>query len=185
VSRRFLEKLEAARDALSHAKPGADAEAILEAGLDLILARQAKRRGQVEKPRRPRSDAKPTSAPVELATVPADVRRAVWARDQGRCQWRLDSGHICGSTHRLELDHIVLRSRGGPSTVENLRILCERHNKLAARLVLGERWMGRYLKPARERGAGQPRGEPAWRDGPAARRVPATPCHAATGSASR
>jgi hypothetical protein len=32
VSKRFLEKLEAARDALSHARPGASAEAILEAG---------------------------------------------------------------------------------------------------------------------------------------------------------
>ena len=34
VSRRFLEKLEAARDALSHSHPGADVEAILEAGLE-------------------------------------------------------------------------------------------------------------------------------------------------------
>lgn len=31
----------------------------------------------------------------------------------------------------------------------------ERHNKLAARLALGERWMGRYLKP-RWRGEGVP-----------------------------
>ncbi len=37
VSRRFLEKLEAARAALSHSRPGASAEEILEAGLDLVL----------------------------------------------------------------------------------------------------------------------------------------------------
>jgi hypothetical protein len=36
VSKRFLEKLEAARDALSHSHPGADAEAILEAGRDHV-----------------------------------------------------------------------------------------------------------------------------------------------------
>jgi hypothetical protein len=41
VSRAFLDKLEKARDALSHARPGADLGAILEAGLDLILERQA------------------------------------------------------------------------------------------------------------------------------------------------
>ena len=36
VSRRFLAKLAAARDALSHGHPGANREAVLEAGLDLL-----------------------------------------------------------------------------------------------------------------------------------------------------
>jgi hypothetical protein len=49
VSKRFTEKLEAARDALSH--PGADVETILEAGLDLLLERAAKRRGLVKRAR--------------------------------------------------------------------------------------------------------------------------------------
>jgi hypothetical protein len=140
VSRRFLEKLEAARDALSHARPGADAEAILEAGLDLILAQQAKRRAQVDRPRKAKALAE------ETAGVTAEVRRAVWARDAGRCQWPMDGGGICGSTHRPELDHLHPKGRGGPSTVDNLRVLCDAHNKLAARLAYGDRWMGRYLK---------------------------------------
>ncbi len=50
VSRRLLDKLAAARDALSHSNPGASEEEILEVGLDLILQRHAKRRGLVEKP---------------------------------------------------------------------------------------------------------------------------------------
>jgi len=140
VSRRFLEKLEAAKDALSHASPGADAEAILEAGLDLILAQQAKRRAQVEKPRKARPPAEGSDH------VSAEVRRTVWTRDEGRCQWRLDSGDICGSTHRPELDHIQPKARGGSSTVGNLRVLCSVHNDLAARLAYGERWMRRYSK---------------------------------------
>jgi hypothetical protein len=37
VSKDFLRKLEAARDALSHSRPGASADEILEAGLDLLL----------------------------------------------------------------------------------------------------------------------------------------------------
>ncbi len=45
VSRRLLDKLAAARDALSHSHPGASEETILEVGLDLILQRHAKRRG--------------------------------------------------------------------------------------------------------------------------------------------
>src|SRR5512133_2689828 len=52
VSKRFLAKLEAARDALSHAKPGATPEEILEAGLDLLLAQDAKRKGIVARPRK-------------------------------------------------------------------------------------------------------------------------------------
>src|SRR6267143_3679697 len=52
VSRRFLEKLQAARAALSHSRPSASAEDILEAGLDLVLKRDAKRKGLVQKPRK-------------------------------------------------------------------------------------------------------------------------------------
>src|SRR5512146_259820 len=51
VSRRFLDKLEAARAALSHTQPGGSAESILEAGLDLVLKRHAARRGLVQEPR--------------------------------------------------------------------------------------------------------------------------------------
>jgi hypothetical protein len=80
--------------------------------------------------------------------VPAAVRRAVWTRDAGRCQWPLDSGGSCGSTHQLELDHVVPWARGGAPTVEGLRLLCRRHNRLAARLAFGERCMRRYAAPA-------------------------------------
>src|SRR5512138_2654769 len=51
VSRRFLKKLEAARDALSHSHPNAGMEEILEVGLDLLLERSAKRKGLVKTPR--------------------------------------------------------------------------------------------------------------------------------------
>ncbi len=118
VSRRFLAKLEKARDALSHSHPGASEEEVLEAGLDLILARDAKRKGLVE---RPQKKARP-SGPDH---IPASVKRAVWTRDQGRCQFPVESGGICGSTYRLELDHIEPEARGGPATVENLRLACD------------------------------------------------------------
>jgi hypothetical protein len=45
VSRRLLEKLDAAGDALSHSHPGATRDEILEVGLDLVLERHAKRAG--------------------------------------------------------------------------------------------------------------------------------------------
>src|SRR5438105_2762970 len=66
VSRRFLEKLEAARAALSHAHPLATAEEILEAGLDLVLERHLRRKGVVRKPRQ----TAPRQMPRQLEAQP-------------------------------------------------------------------------------------------------------------------
>jgi len=134
VSKAFLRKLDAARSALSYSRPGATAEQILEAGLDLLLAREAKaKKAGVEKPRA-------STRPCSPDQVPAHVRREVWKRDRGCCQWRLDGGGICGSTFMVEVDHIVPRALGGLSTIENLRLLCllcrERHKRHYADCLL-------------------------------------------------
>lgn len=152
VSRTFLGKLEAARAALSHSHPDASAQELLEAGLDLLLAQHAKRKAQVARPRRE----PPPSGPGH---VPAHVKREVWKRDGGRCQWELESGGmICGSTLRVEIDHRTARARGGPPTVENLRCLCRFHNDLAARVVFGDAVMDRYTRGRRvQRTAGEER----------------------------
>lgn len=144
VSRRFLAKLDEARSALSHSHPGAGAEAILEAGLDLILAAHAGRKGMVAKPQK---EARPSSP----AHIPARVKREVWKRDQGRCQWPIagKGSGICGSTLRVEFDHVVPRARDGPSSVDGVRLLCAFHNNLAAREVFGDRWMDQYSRSGR------------------------------------
>ena len=137
VSRRFLAKLDATKDALSHARPGASAEEVLEACMDLLLAERAKRKGLVEKPRK-------TARPVTSDAIPAAVKREVWGRAGGRCEWPLDGGGVCASTLRLEFDHVVPRAHGGPSTIQNVRVLCRAHNQLAARRVFGDDWMDRF-----------------------------------------
>lgn len=179
VSRRFLSKLDAARDALSHARPRASTEDVLEAALDLLLEAHAKRKAAVVK--KPRLAGGPkaatpntvgvcsrppvagTSAPLPAANepasppstrrIPAAIRREVWTRDQGRCQWPLSSGGVCGSTCRLEFDHVVPLARGGTSTIGNVRILCRSHNDLSARRQLGDSLMDRYTH---RRGASRP-----------------------------
>jgi len=142
VSPPFLEKLKAARAALSHSHPGASIEEILQVGLDLLLDRHAKRRGIVKKPRAVPRPAKPD-------TVPAHVKAAVWKRDGGRCQWPLESGGICGSTLRVELDHVRAKALGGKATVDDLRCLCDGHNDLAARQTFGDAWMNRFTRGLR------------------------------------
>jgi hypothetical protein len=149
VSKQFLEKLEVAKDALSHSQPGADVEAILEAGLDALLERAAKRKGIVK---RPRKGAPPRPAEAKGRTsryVPAAVRREVWLRDEGKCQWKLAGGGICGSTHQCELDHILPYAMGGQATVDGLRVLCRVHNDVAARQAYGDEWMNAFTSAAR------------------------------------
>jgi 5-methylcytosine-specific restriction endonuclease McrA len=137
VSNRLLEKLEAAKDALAHACRGATAADVFERGLDLVLAQHAKRKGLVEKPRKePR--------PSRTDAVPAHVKRAVWLRAGGRCEWVLPSGERCGCTRKLEYDHILALALGGKSTIENVRVACRSHNLLAARQVFGDALMDRY-----------------------------------------
>ncbi len=139
VSRRFLGKLAAAKDALSHSRPGAGEEEILEAALDLLLATRAKQKAAlVEKPRKARP-------PADPGTVSAEVKRQVWKRAGGRCEFRLASGEVCGSTTRLEYDHFETpRALGGVATIDSIRLHCRPHNQLNARRVFGDAWMGRF-----------------------------------------
>jgi len=149
VSRRFLAKLAAARDALSHGRPDATDEEILEAGLDLLVQAHAKRKGLVEKPRKePR--------PSKTDRIPAHVKRAVWLRDGGRCQFKLASGEICGCTRDVQFAHIKARALGGLPTIENTRLLCRTHNQYEARRDFGDAFMERF---SRRRSEPRPKGD--------------------------
>ncbi len=178
VTKQFLKKLDAARDGLSHTIPGATTEQVLEAALDLLLEQQARRRGLVKRPRKGAPAPAPASAETDVTAsaeplhrrpgprkkVPAEIRRAVWERDQGRCVWPLDSGGVCGSTHQVEVDHSAVPwARGGQATLANLRLLCHTHNRLAAKLAFGARCVDRYSGAA-----GRPR---AVRSRPKSRRI--------------
>lgn len=55
--------------------------------------------------------------------IPLEVRRAVWARDGGRCV-------ECGRADVLEYDHVIPLSLGGSSTEKNLQLLCADCNRL-------------------------------------------------------
>jgi hypothetical protein len=54
--------------------------------------------------------------------IPSHVKLAVWKRDGGACT-------LCGSKQNLHFDHILPYSKGGTSdSVENIQLLCMRHN---------------------------------------------------------
>ena len=107
VSPEFVALLKKAKAGQSHVQPGATDEQVLTAALELLIAQQEKRR----------------------AVVPPKVKREVRKRDGGKCTWPLGEWRHVRLGIRTEIDHVVPRGRGGPSTVENCRVLCDVHNR--------------------------------------------------------
>jgi hypothetical protein len=62
----------------------------------------------------------------------------VYEREGGSCAYVGDEGRRCGSTRRLEYQHIVPVARGGPSTTSNVTVFCRGHNLLQAEKDFGE-----------------------------------------------
>ena len=75
--------------------------------------------------------------------VPAAIRRAVFARDQGRCTYASDSGERCRETSLLELHHSLAFARGGEHRLDNVTLRCRAHNTLAAEQDFGSDFVGR------------------------------------------
>ena len=140
-----LEKdIEELKALLSHKIPNGELTAVVREAVQCALEKHRKRKGAAEPARKRKS---PVAAKAVTKTVcgrepiSAAVRRDVWKRDEGKCTWRGPDGQRCGSTWKVELDHIRPAALGGPSTVENLRILCRAHNTLAAEHAFGREHM--------------------------------------------
>ena len=136
--------LDRARALLAHTDAGADATAVVERALDLLVTTLEKRRfGVGARPRRaapPSHTPRAAAAPAALArrSLPVAVRRAVYERDGGRCTFVSPTGHRCGETRGLELHHQTPWAAGGPDTLDNLTLHCRGHNALLARRDFGD-----------------------------------------------
>ncbi len=63
--------------------------------------------------------------------IPTAVKVEVWRRDHGHCV-------ICGATKNLHFDHDIPYSKGGSSiTVDNVRLLCAKHNLEKSNKIIG------------------------------------------------
>ncbi len=82
--------------------------------------------------------------------IPAAVRDNVFKRDGGKCTFIGKDNKRCNSTWGLEIDHVKPFAKGGGNTKDNLRLLCGRHNRLAAEKVYGKEFMeGHYVETRR------------------------------------
>jgi len=76
------------------------------------------------------------SHPDHTRYIAADLKRKVWQRDKGMCRanWRLDphlnktTQETCDSNEHMHYDHIIPYSKGGHTTLNNLQLLCRKHN---------------------------------------------------------
>ncbi|MET0554766.1 MAG: hypothetical protein ABW221_17120 [Vicinamibacteria bacterium] len=129
------DKLKMAQDLLRHAIPSGDVAAIFDRALsELIEAHSRRKMAVVRRPQRARA-ARPT---VEGSrNVTAEVKRAVWVRDAGRCAFVGTSGRRCSECAFLEYHHVVPYAVGGKATVANIQLRCRAHNGYEAEVFFG------------------------------------------------
>ena len=75
----------------------------------------------------------------------APLRREVWRRASGRCEFLTVDHKRCFSRHALEIDHIKPVAHGGTGELTNLRLVCRVHNQQQALSKVGPEIMSRYL----------------------------------------
>jgi hypothetical protein len=133
------DKLKVAQDLLRHAIPSGDVAAIVDRALSaLIEAHSRTKMAVVRKPAKARPvSACDRSSADDSRHVAAEVKRAVWVRDGGRCAFRAANGHRCRERAFLEYHHVVPYAIGGQATVANIQLRCRAHNEYEADLFFG------------------------------------------------
>jgi hypothetical protein len=131
ISRGVHDKLERARALLRHAIPNGDPAAIVDRALTALLEQLERRK--VAATSHPRVDA---SRGSRTRHVPAAVKRAVRARDEGRCTFVGTHGR-CEETAFLEFHHVRPFAVGGATDVNNLEVRCHAHNAHEAACYFG------------------------------------------------
>jgi 5-methylcytosine-specific restriction endonuclease McrA len=181
ASQALKDKLERARDLMSHANPSGELALVVEKALDALLERLEKER--FAQTRRPQSTLRmlrkteqahtalrnapsPTTQQVpdqqhsaqerRREHIPNEVLRTILARDGRRCTYVDGEGQRCPATAFLQVHHEHAHALGGPSTLENLRIVCGAHNRWLAEQDFGRAHQRRFIESRAPGRSGQP-----------------------------
>jgi len=128
------DKIEFARDLLSHAIPTGDVAAIMDRALTTLIEELVRRKFAVTaRPQKNRGQAK------DPCYVSAAVKRAVYIRDRGRCTFVGKNGGRCDERAFVQFHHSDPKAAGGAGTVKNVRLMCRTHNQYEADLYFGPR----------------------------------------------
>lgn len=154
------DKLRLAQDLLRHQLPDGDVAEIMDRALTLLLETLIRQKFAATKHPRTRP-ATSTSSGTDTAVqgrasrhIPAEVRRAVWLRDGGRCAFVASNGRRCNERGFLEFHHVEPYSKGGAATADNLQLRCRRHNRYEAELCFGRDMIAAAIRSHRVGDAG-------------------------------
>ena len=143
ANKAIVDKIDHLKAIMRHRNPKGDLAPIVEAALDLLIAKVEKERfGKTSRPQK-------VERPCKPGHVSAAKRREVFERDGIQCTWTDAEGHRCTERGWLELDHVRAQARGGSEAVKNLRVLCRAHNELHATLDFGADHIEQRIAEAR------------------------------------
>ena len=126
-------KLRNAQDLLRHQIPDGDLAAIMDRALTALLRDLARQKFAATDHPRGSTGVAPGSR-----HIPAEVKRAVWMGDGGRCAFVGPNGR-CTERGFLEFHHVVPHGAGGEPTTDNVQLRCRAHNQYEAELYFGPR----------------------------------------------
>ena len=152
VGAETVDKLRRVQDLMRHIVPDGDPAVILNRALTMLLE-------HLERTKLAATAAPRARHPLTAGSrhIPARVRRAVWARDEGRCAFVGTTGR-CQERGFLEFHHIVPYAAGGEATVDTIALRCKAHNLYEAEQDFGPR-VSEHTKRAklyRDRSGGPP-----------------------------
>lgn len=144
ATKAIVDKIDRLKDMMRHRNTKGDLATIMEAALDLLIAKVEKERfGKTSRPQK-------VERPCKPGHVSAAKRREVFDRDGVQCTWVDAEGHRCEERGWLELDHCHAKGRGGSEAVKNLRVLCRAHNALHAEDDFGAAYIETKIAQSRE-----------------------------------
>ena len=145
ASQALYDKLHEARALLRHQIPNGDIVEIFDRAL-ILLVENAKRKkfAQTSSPRKRSKVAQEPGAASRH--IPAEINRAVFERDGGRCAFVGRNDRRCGSADFLEFHHLDPWARAKRHSVGRIELRCRGHNHYAAVQDFGAAYMAQFTR---------------------------------------
>ncbi|MEE9281443.1 MAG: hypothetical protein V3V67_14820, partial [Myxococcota bacterium] len=124
AGRELCDKLREAQALLRQQIPDGELAEIFNRALTLLVEDlKRKKFAQTSRPAKRRQ----TSGDGPSRHIPAEIKRAVYARDGGSCAFVGRSGRRCGVRDRLELHHLDPWARSASHSVTGIELRCQQH----------------------------------------------------------
>ncbi len=146
AGRELCDKLREAQALLRQQIPDGELAEIFDRALTLLVEDvKRKKFAQTSRP----AKRKQTSGAGPSRHIPAEIKRAVYARDGGSCAFVGRNGRRCRVRDRLEFHHLDPWAIAGSHSVKGIELRCQQHNFYEAECDFGADYMARFRKGQR------------------------------------